>query len=120
MRRAAAFHVALDLLAQLRGDGAAQQLVALFVQHVEARAARRRGQVAQPVRTGVLERDGGGVEDDVRRQADVQRRFRVALARLVAQPDRAADADRGRHLRQQDRQEEFPEQPSHGYSRISW
>ena len=55
------------------------------------------------------------------RRAGVELGVGAALARLVAQPEDAADADRGRHLGQQDRQEELPEQRGPcAQSRISW
>jgi hypothetical protein len=116
----AGFEIAFDFLAQPGGDGASEQFVALVVEHVQAHAAAVRGQVAQAVDAAVPEGRGGRVEHDDGGRADVEGRFAVALARLVAQPDGAADADRGRHLGEQDRQEELPEQPAHRYSRISW
>jgi hypothetical protein len=118
--RRAAFEIACDFFAQLRRHGAPQQLVSLFVQHIQLHAAAGGGQFAQAGDAAVLEGGGRGVQHDDGGRAEVQRRLSVALAGLVAQPDGASDADRGRHLREQDRQEELPEQPAHRYSRISW
>jgi hypothetical protein len=92
----------------------------VVVEDIEAYAPAAGGQVAQAVDAAVPERGGGRIEHDDGGRAEVERRFGAALARLVAQPDGAADADRGRHLGEQDRQEELPEQPAHAYSRISW
>ncbi|MFS2217715.1 hypothetical protein ACCD08_24695 [Telluria sp. Tellsp104] len=117
---AVAVQVALDFLAQPGGHGPVEQLVALFVENVQMHAAAPGGEVAQRVDAAVLQRRGGGVQHDRRGGTLVERGLAAALARLVAQPQGAADADRGRHLGQQDGQEKLPEQPAHRYSRISW
>jgi hypothetical protein len=76
--------------------------------------------LAQRRQAAMLERHAGGVEEKLGRHAGIELRRFGAVAGLVAQPEGAADAYRGRDLGQQDRDEELPEQAAHAYSRISW
>ena len=101
-------------------DLAAHQFVTLRIDGKHAHALQLAQELPQGLAAARFQGGAGRFDDHLRGRTGVDVEGPLLLGRPVFQPERAADADGGCHLRQHDAQKKFPEQPAHAYSLISW
>ena len=99
---------------------AAHQFFPLGIDGEYAHAFELAQELPQGLAAARFHGGAGRLDDHLRRRTGIDVEGPLLLRRPVFQPEGAADADGGRHLRQHDAQKKLPEQTAHAYSLISW